>query len=91
MHFISDASLKRSGYIYQSTPGGGFAGYPADFMPAKINWKHIDGPLLYTTDGGFHWLTWRERIQLFFGWTDIHELDMKHQRRSGPLQERVCK
>jgi hypothetical protein len=81
MHLISDASLKRPGYIYQRTPGGGFAGYPVDFRPATINWKHIDGPLLHTTDGGLHWMTWRERIQFFCGWIDINDLDMKHHRQ----------
>ena len=37
---------------------------------------------MYLTNGQFHWLTRWERIQLFFGWTDIHEIDMKRQRRS---------
>lgn len=81
MHLISDASMKRPGYTYQRTPGGGFAGYPTTFQPATINWKHIDGPLMHLTNGQLHWLTYRERIQLFFGWIDIHELDEKHQRQ----------
>ena len=37
--------------------------------------NHIDGPLLITSDGGLHWLTWSERISLFFGLTDIQKLD----------------
>lgn len=79
MHVISDASLKRPGYIY-SRSATGWAGYPATFQPATINWKHIDGPLMHLTNGQLHWLTYLERIQLFFGWTDIHEIDMKRQR-----------
>lgn len=82
MHIISDASMKRSGYTYQRSAGG-FVGYPTDFQPAEINWKHVDGPLLYLTNGQLHWLTRWERVQLFFEMTDIHELDMKHQRRAG--------
>jgi len=73
----------RIGYYrdtYQRTPGG-WVGYPMNFQPATINWKHIDGPLMYLTNGQLHWLTYRERIQLFFRLTDIHELDVKHQRR----------
>ncbi len=80
MHVISDKSMKRPGYIYQRS-GTGWVGYQADFRPAKIIWKHVDGPLLCLTNGQLHWLTYWERIQLFFGWIDIHELDMKHQRR----------
>jgi len=77
VHFISDKSLQRPGYTYDST---GCVGWTA--AEPEINWKHIDGPLLYTSDAGLHWLTWRERIQMFFGWTDIHALDRKHQRGS---------
>jgi hypothetical protein len=47
MHIISDKSLKRPGYTYQRTPGGAFVGYPTDFRPATVNWKNVDGPLLY--------------------------------------------
>lgn len=79
MHIISDKSLKRPGYTYART-GTGWVGYQASFRPAEINWKHIDGPLLYLTDGQLHWLTLWERFQLFCGRTDVHELDMKHQR-----------
>lgn len=80
MHICSDKSMKRPGYIYEHS-GAGWIGYPADFRPAEVNWRHIDGPLLHLTNGQIHWLTRWERIQLFFGWTDIHELDIKHQRR----------
>jgi len=81
MHIISDASMKRPGWTYQRVPGG-WRGYQERFEPATINWKHINGPLMYLTNGQLHWLTRWERIQLFFGWADIHELDMKRQRRS---------
>jgi hypothetical protein len=80
MHVISDKSMKRSGYTYQKSPGG-WIGYPTDFQPARINWKHIDGPLMYLSNGQLHWLTLWERVQLFFGQVDIHDLDMKLQHR----------
>jgi hypothetical protein len=80
MHICSNESLKRPGYTYRRS-GGEWVGYVTDFRPATINWKHIDGPLLHCTNGELHWLTWRERIRLFFGWTDIHELDIKTQSR----------
>ena len=31
-----------------------------------VVWKHIDGPLLCWA-GNIHWLTWRERLRIFFG------------------------
>ena len=44
-----------------------------------VNWRHIDGPLMYLSDGQFHWLTWRERIQLFFGWTTLEYINIHRQ------------
>ena len=79
MHLISDASLKRNGWNYQPTPGGGFVGYPAGKQP-YINWKHIDGPLLYTSEGQLHWLTLRERFRCWLGLDDMASLNAKHVR-----------
>jgi hypothetical protein len=76
VHIVSDKSLQRPGYIYDAHG----VGYPIGLDP-HINWKHIDGPLLRTSDCGLHWLTYWERVQMFFGWTDIHALDRKHWRR----------
>lgn len=81
MHIISDEVMKRPGWTY-SRSATGWVGYQQNFQPAEINWKHIDGPLLYLTNGHLHWLTIWERIQLRVGWTDVHELDEKHQRRA---------
>ncbi len=65
MHFISDKSLQRPGYIYNSHG----VGYPASSRP-HIVWGHIDGPLLHARDGQLHWLTWNERIRCRLGWDD---------------------
>lgn len=81
VHFVSDKSLQRPDYVYD-----GNVGYPKGYEPF-INWKHVDGPLLCTSDCGLHWLTYRERIQLFFGRTDIHALDRKHQRKSSTPEQ----
>jgi hypothetical protein len=40
-----------------------------------IQWNHIDGPLLIQCDGQPHWLSWRERFLLRFGFTDAKHLD----------------
>ena len=76
MHIISDSTLKRAGYTYEPLPGGGFVG--RQFSDPCINWRHIDGPLLYTSTGKLHWLTWRERIRFTFGFETVDTLDYKH-------------
>jgi hypothetical protein len=75
MHFVSDRTLMRTGYTYQAAPGG-FVGHPSNMQP-HVNWKHIDGPLLYLTNGGLHWLTIRERIGCFFGLTTIEHINAR--------------
>jgi hypothetical protein len=74
IHFISDPSLQREEYVYENG-----VGYPKGIEP-KVNWKHIDGPLLYTSDAGLHWLTYRERVKLWLGWTTIREIDRRRRR-----------
>jgi hypothetical protein len=41
--------------------------------PPRINWNHIDGPLLMW-GGQMHWLTVRERAALFFRITTLKEI-----------------
>jgi hypothetical protein len=72
-----EPSPAREGYIYEKAPGGGYIGYSADARPG-INWKHIDGPLLYGRNGRMHWLTWRERFRCWMGWEDAMSLEAKH-------------
>lgn len=70
MHIVSDKSLQRPGYIYNEAG----VGYPAGMKPS-MNWKHIDGPLMYHSDGQLHWLTWRERLALLFRCTTVEAID----------------
>lgn len=79
MHITNNPMWHRPGYTYD----GNGVGVPDGLEPVIV-WKHIDGPLLYTSDCGLHWLTLWERFQMFMGWTDIHALDRKH-RRSFPV------
>lgn len=79
MHIISDASLKRPGYVYERDgTAEGFIGYPAE-SDFNVVWKHIDGPLLKTSTGKLHWLTWWERIQLYFKRTTLDKLNRKYR------------
>lgn len=73
MHIVSDNSLKRPGYVYNEYG----IGYPAG-KTWSINWKHIDGPLMYHSDGGIHWLTWGERLRVWLGWTDFDKIDKQY-------------
>lgn len=75
VHIVSDKSLQRPGYVYNASG----VGYPAGLQP-HINWKHIDGPLLHTSDCGLHWLTLWERLLLFVRRVTILDLDKKHRR-----------
>lgn len=77
MHIISDQSLRRQGYVYEELPNnGGWIGRPETNRPS-INWKHIDGPLLYFRNGQLHWLSYRERLRCWLGWDDAASLEKK--------------
>ena len=53
------------------------ADYCEDAKP-HLQWKHVDGPLLVCHDGSMHWLTWWERICIYFEWKTVEELDKKY-------------
>lgn len=74
MHIVSDKSLQRPGYIYNEAG----IGYPAG-MTHSVNWNHIDGPLMFHSDGGLHWLTRRERLALWLGLTDEVSIDKQYR------------
>lgn len=52
-------------------------GYHWESRP-RINWNHVDGPMLTLRCGTVHWLTLWERVQMRFGWTNIYKLERKH-------------
>ena len=74
MHIISDKSLERPDYIYNRHG----IGYHRDSRP-EINWKHIDGPLLYYRDGQLHWLTLWERFCCWLGLDDAESIELKRR------------
>ena len=43
-----------------------------------VQWNHLDGPLMTLSDGRLHWLTWRERIALWLGWTTVERVNRRH-------------
>ena len=45
--------------------------FPIEAEPS-INWNHVDGPVLFFSDGQMHWLTWIERLQV---WLLLEEAD----------------
>ena len=51
-----------------------------------VKWGHPDGPLMTLSDGRPHWLTWRERIALWLGWTTVERVNRRPlvgQQRAG--------
>lgn len=75
--FSSNAVNFRADHRYYHTPGGNIMGVPNSHK-ASIQMDHIDGPLLHQSDCGMHWLTYFERFQLRFGFTDVEKLDKKY-------------
>lgn len=73
-HIVSDPRMKRPGYVYDANG----VGVHVSAQP-HINWSHIDGPLLICSNGLLHWLTWRERLRLWLGWADIHDIDFERR------------
>ena len=73
MHIVSDKSLERPGWIYNEHG----VGYP-EGAELFIQWKHIDGPLMHLRNGQLHWLTWRERLALWLGFTDETSIEQKY-------------
>jgi hypothetical protein len=76
IHIISEDSLKRPGFVYDDDG----VGYPIGNEP-YINWSHIDGPLLFTSDCGLEWLSLWDRIKFRLGLCDIYDLDRKYRRK----------
>lgn len=49
----------------------------------EVQWNHVDGPMMHWA-GRCHWLTWEERIMLFFRFTNIETIAFQrfHRRPS---------
>lgn len=77
MHFVSDPSLQRPGYVYNEHGVG--------YVPTQptIVWKHIDGPLLYYSDGQLHWLTLWERFRCWLGLDNAETIQAKRRPELG--------
>lgn len=85
LHITSDYSRLRPGYDYQRS-GASWIGVPRGSEPS-INWRHIDGPLLYRRDGQLHWLTLWERLRCWLGYDDANSLDRKYALPPSALPE----
>jgi hypothetical protein len=42
--------------------------------PVRVNWKHIDGPLMTLADGQLKWLTLRERFMHWIGRWSLEDI-----------------
>ena len=52
------------------------AGFPATSRP-RLTVRHVDGPLLTFRDGQVHWLTFKERLLVWFGQETALSLEMR--------------
>ena len=62
-------------------PGQGIMTPHRKYGEPFIKWKHVDGPYLVCRDGTGHWLTYKERIMLYFKLTSVIELNFKYERK----------
>lgn len=53
--------------------GGGVS--VQDPIEPDIQWNHVDGPLLHTSDASLYWLRWRDRVALALGLLTVNELN----------------
>jgi hypothetical protein len=55
-----------------SFTGSGPSGF--DSGRIRVNWKHIDGPLMTLPDGQLKWLSWRERFMHWIGRWSLEDI-----------------
>ena len=57
----------RQGWVTTDHIGDVGVSVPVEAITAgpHVTWEHIDGPLM-SWAGQLHWLTWRERLRIFF-------------------------
>jgi hypothetical protein len=48
---------------------------PSERILPEVVWNHIDGPLMYLSNHQLHWLTWRERLALWLGFSTLEAVD----------------
>lgn len=60
---------------YSDAPHPG-VGFPADSKPGLVM-NHVDGPMLYFSDGQVHWLSMGERLLVAMGFADAEALQRK--------------
>lgn len=53
--------------------------WPSPLPKPRINAKHIDGPVLFFSDGQMHWLTVVERVMVRLGIHNAESLQVKHR------------
>lgn len=53
-----------------------------------IIWNHVDGPLMYWA-GQDHWLTWGERLALFFGRATEESIARKHWPHTARIADKL--
>lgn len=84
MHIINDKSLQQPDYNYIQHGKDTWFGYHKDSKPF-IQYKHIDGPVLFYRDGQLHWLTIIERVRCWLKLDDAYSIERKRRPELGDL------
>jgi hypothetical protein len=53
----------------------------------RVQWNHVDGPLLRTSTGGLHWLTICERMALWLRLTTVDAIDRERAAMAASTEQ----
>jgi hypothetical protein len=53
-----------------------------------VTWRHVDGPLM-TWAGSMHWLTYRERLRIFFRLATVDQIACERWPQIAKLREKL--
>ena len=54
-----------------------------------VTWNHVDGPLMYWASN-IHWLTFRERLRIFFHLTTVDQVACELWPHLAKLRSDLC-
>lgn len=78
----------REGWVTVASVGDAHLSVPVSEVTSgpHVQWRHIDGPLM-TWAGEMHWLTWQERLRVFFGRATVDQIACERWPHLAKLRE----
>jgi hypothetical protein len=79
----------REGWVTTHRIGDAQIGVPLSAIMGgpHVTWKHVDGPLM-TWAGELHWLTFRERLRIFFRRATVDQIACERWPHLAKLRKR---